>query len=162
MKSGQQYLAYGKGTIAFNTLSHYLGKEKLHQILKEFLNDYKFKYAPYPTSIDLLNTIKKHTPKPLQYIVKDYFENITFHEVKLNSVAYENNTVEIDFKYSKNTNNSNIKTFNDYLEIGFFDENNTLLKIETIEVKSIENRVKIKIENKPSKVNKNKQYLKFN
>ncbi len=152
VKSGQQYLAYGKGTIAFNTLSHYLGKEKLHQILKEFLNDYKFKYAPYPTSIDLLNTIKKHTPEPFQYIVKDYFENITFHEVKLNSVAYDDNTVEIDFKYLKNTNDYSVKTFNDFLEIGFFDEKNKLLKIETIGVKSIENKVKLKTKNKPSKV----------
>ena len=88
----------------------------------------------------------------MQYIVKDYFENITFHEVKLNSVAYDNNTVEIDFKYSKSTNNSGEKAINDYLEIGFFDENNKLLKIETIEVKSIENKVKLKTRNKPSKI----------
>lgn len=161
VKSGQQYLAYGKGTIAFNTLSHYIGKEKLHKLLKEFLNDFKNQAASYPTSIDLLEKMKKSTPDSLQYLIEDYFETVTFYDAKINSVTSSLNEVQVDFEYSKYRNNlkSKLLPINDFIEIGFFDENNKLLSIKKIRVNNKENIKKFKLTEKISKVVIDPNYL---
>jgi len=154
VKSGQQYLAYGKGTIAFNTLDYYLGKEILHGILKAFLDAYRFKNAPYPTTIDFLERLKKNTPENLQYLIEDYFETVTFHEAKINSVTTNSNEVTIDFDYSKfrNGSESELLPLNDFIEIGFYDSKGKLIKIETLKVNSINTKKTFILNKEPSKI----------
>ncbi|MBK9631219.1 MAG: hypothetical protein IPO62_09160 [Saprospiraceae bacterium] len=70
----QSYISYGKGAIAFYTLSEYIGEEKLNKALQDYLHKVKFKPAPYTTSLEMLNFLKKATPDHLQYLITDMFE----------------------------------------------------------------------------------------
>ncbi|WP_299887922.1 M1 family aminopeptidase [uncultured Lacinutrix sp.] len=164
VKSGQQYLAYGKGSIAFNTLSHYIGINKMHDILKSFLNDYKFKEAPYPTSINFLNRIKKETPNTLHYLIEDYFETITFHDTKINTVnvitAHESYNTSINFQYSKSrVHDKSVLKLNDTIEIGFYNSQNKLISIKTILISKKDNTKTFNLKEKPTKVVIDPNYL---
>ena len=67
VKGGQKYLAYG---MVFNTISHYLGKEKMYTILKDFFDTYKNREAQYPTSLDFIKLLKKETPEHLMRVLE--------------------------------------------------------------------------------------------
>ncbi len=159
VEGGQQYLAYGKGIMSFNTLSHYMGKDKLHTVLKGFLNQYKDKGAPYPTSLDLVKTIKENTPDSLQYIIEDYFETVTFYDAKIEFVRInrtKNNDYEVilDFQFSKykDSDESNELVLSDYMEIGFYNDKNEMISIKTALIKSKSNQMKFQLKEKPSKI----------
>lgn len=70
----QSFISYGKGAIAFYTLSEYIGEEKLNGILKEYLNKVKFQPPPYTTSLELIDYLKKAMPSKLHYLITDMFE----------------------------------------------------------------------------------------
>ncbi|MCI0351846.1 MAG: hypothetical protein L0Z53_20695, partial [Acidobacteriales bacterium] len=53
----QGYLR-GKGPLAMYALQDIIGKEKLHQALRNFLRDYSFQTSPCPTSRDLVNALR--------------------------------------------------------------------------------------------------------
>lgn len=87
VRDEQSYLAYGKGTLAFHTLSHYLGEAQLNQVLKAFLNAYKNQGPPYPTATELVARLKAATPDSLQYLIHDLFETVTFYDNALESAT---------------------------------------------------------------------------
>lgn len=159
-KGNQQYLVYGKGSIAFNTLNHYLGKEKLHGILKDFLLTYKNKDAWYPTSLDLIAELKSNTPEHLQYLIEDYFETVTFHNAKINSATLNKNGVTVDFEFTKSrANESDLLTLNDYIEIGFYNSNNELISIEKRLMTLGKNKMTFKLKDSIVKVIIDPNYL---
>ena len=151
VKAEQQYLAYGKGTIAFNTLSHYLGKEKLHVFLKGFLNTYKDK-PTYPTATDLIDELKSKTPDSLDYLIGDYFETVTIHDTKIISATVNQNEVAIHFEFSKYRNENEALPVLDYVEIGFYDKKDELISIEQILINSKDNRHQFYLKESPSKI----------
>lgn len=156
-RTSDVYLAYGKGSIAMNTLSHYLGEDKLNGVLKDFLNEYDRSESNYPTSIDLLQKLKTETPDSLQYLLKDYFEDTIFHDVQLEKAAIKSDaskfSVELDIVFSKHRkNNVEAKIVpQDYLKIGFY-KNEQLIKIVEVKVSKIETHVQILLDKKPDKV----------
>nr|WP_321235578.1 M1 family aminopeptidase [uncultured Psychroserpens sp.] len=159
VKGEQQYLAYRKGTIAFNTLSHYLRKDKFHTILKHFLNTYKNREALYPTSLDLISQLKSQTPDSLQYLIKDYFETVTFHEAKINNADITKiNTeswrvkVNLDFYKYRDKYEAIKLVLNDYLEIGFYNANDELISIQQIFIDESNEIVSFNLKEVPSKI----------
>ena len=54
----QQYIAYGKGTIALNEIRKIIGEDKLKQVLSLFLNKYREDTNEYPTSLDFISLLK--------------------------------------------------------------------------------------------------------
>lgn len=159
-KGEQQYLVYGKGTIAFNTLSYSLGKEKLHRILKDFLHSYKNKDALYPTSLDLITALKSNTPEHLQYIIEDYFETVTFHEAKINSAIANQNTVTVDIEFSKFKNDeTDSLTQNNYIEIGFYNSKNELISTKKLLVTALNTEITFEFNETISKITVDPNYL---
>ena len=61
-------------------LQDYIGEERVSQALAAFVKDYAFKGPPYPTSVDLVNYLRKVTPPEFQYLYEDSFENITIFD----------------------------------------------------------------------------------
>ncbi|WP_299212444.1 M1 family aminopeptidase [uncultured Aquimarina sp.] len=164
--AGQQYLAYGKGTVVFNTLSHYLGKEKTHTILKDFFDLYKNKEAPYPTSIELVESIRKATPDSLKYMVKDLFETVTFYDTKIENVKVTSDekgtyAAEVDFSVSKHRNRAEEASLNlkDYIEIGFYNEDDELISLEVLKISQNSNQIIFRLKEKPYKVVIDPNYL---
>jgi len=70
----QSYISYGKGAIAFYTLSEFIGENKLNNALKKYLDKVKFQPPPYTTSLEMLDFLKTTTPDSLQYLIIDMFE----------------------------------------------------------------------------------------
>ena len=166
VKGGQQYLAYGKGALAFNTLSHYLGSEKLHFVLRAFFDEYKNKEAPYPTSIQLIERLKEASPASLQYLITDLFETVTFYKNAIQStevIEQESNTykVKVDFSISKfrDGDKTQLLSLNDYIEIGFYDSNDELISIERVKANKESNSEIFQLNKKPAKVILDPNYL---
>ncbi len=146
----QQYIHYNKGSLVLYALSDYLGEKNFNNILKGFVSEVAFQDAPYTTSIELVDHIRKGTPDSLQYLISDMFENITLYDNKVNNVTVKplkngKYQVDIDFIVSKyRSGTKGEKTFkdaagrtlhykdgkkdiqsyplNDYIEIGIFGE----------------------------------------
>ncbi|KAA3604062.1 MAG: hypothetical protein DWQ06_05125 [Calditrichaeota bacterium] len=160
----QLYIAYGKGTIAFNTLSHYLGEDELNKILRQFLEENKFKTNPYPTTLDLLSKMKKSVPDSLQYLITDYFETITFYENKINDVkispiAEGKHKVEVDFEIKKLKGENKTAELNDLIEIGFYNEEGETFSIEKVRITEEQNYLTFELSQKPNKVILDPNYL---
>ena len=155
----QSHIAYGKGAMAFHALKHYLGESALNRILSRFLAEYKFRTDSYPTSIDLLQMLRSETPPALQYLITDYFETITFYdnqllEAKLTKPLRDSFSLNLVFqteKYRQDTTRQNL-VLDDLLEIGFYDDNDTLIAIKSVRVHQRRNELSFLVGKKPSKI----------
>ncbi len=113
---GQGYIHYQKGSMVLYALSDYIGEDNLNNALKQYVEKVKFQNAPYTTSIEMVDYIKKATPDSLQYIIKDMFETITLYKnriVDVKSTELENGTyqVDIEFEVSKYRNDDKGKRY---------------------------------------------------
>lgn len=165
VKAEQHYISYGKGTIAFNTLSHYLGEKKMNDILKSFLEDYPSKLGLYPTSLDFLKKLKQETPEELQYVITDMFETITFYDSRINSASIKQNEkgfeVSLGFTVNKygNQNTKESIPLKDILEIGFYDSKDVLLEVIQVPIKQKKNKMIFQLNEKPTKVRIDPNFL---
>lgn len=143
----QDYIAYGKGAMAFNALQYYVGEEKLNKLLKEFLEKYKFRTDQYPTSTDLIAHLKNSIPIEFHYIIKDMMETITFYNNKIIDIKeLPNNQLEITFSLRKmdSTRKKELEATNVFLTIGQYDSDGNLLHMEEVKASSGENNMTIR------------------
>jgi hypothetical protein len=82
---GQGYIRYGKGGLTLYALRDYIGEERMNAAIRGFLDAEKFRGPPYPTSLELVDSLRAATPDSLKYLVKDMFETITLYELKADS-----------------------------------------------------------------------------
>jgi aminopeptidase N len=82
----QPYIHYNKGALVTYAMRDYLGEARMNAAVRGFLDAAKFKGPPYPTSIQLIDSLRGATPDSLKYLVADLFENITLYELKTDSV----------------------------------------------------------------------------
>lgn len=57
----QEYIAYGKGAIAFDIIAEAIGRDAMNSILQEFLLKYKSIPHYYPTTNDFIEFLKRNT-----------------------------------------------------------------------------------------------------
>jgi ABC-2 type transport system permease protein len=76
----QAYIHYNKGSVAMYALKETIGEDSLNAALRSFLERYRYADAPYPVSLDAIDAFKARTPDSLQYVIKDWFEDITLYE----------------------------------------------------------------------------------
>lgn len=130
---GQHYIAYGKGALVFYALSNYLGEELLNQTLKAYVDQVRFQEAPYTTSVELVDALKKVTPDSLQYLIEDLFETITLYDNKVKDVEItplKNGQYQVDMtllvnKYQTDGFGEIIDAalpLADYIDVGIFGE----------------------------------------
>ncbi|MEO0572734.1 MAG: M1 family aminopeptidase [Bacteroidota bacterium] len=133
----QQYLTYGKGTIAFNTLGYKWGHDNLLCALKEFFECYKGNN--YPTSTALIEHLEERVPYHLRYILNDYFKTNTRHTIKTFEVEQRSHgadfEIAVQLKVSQRRRGSNeaVPVPNGLVEIGFYDENGRLIALEPLQ-----------------------------
>ncbi|MCD8476253.1 MAG: hypothetical protein LRY40_07895, partial [Shewanella fodinae] len=58
---GQNYIHYQKGSVIMMALEDHLGEQRLNDNLKAFLERYRYRNDPYPTTLDLLTYLKRDT-----------------------------------------------------------------------------------------------------
>lgn len=88
----QQYIHYNKGSVVMYALRDYIGEARVNAALRGFLAARKFKAPPYPTSLELVDSLRAVTPDSLKYLIKDLFETITLYELKTDSVVVNDTT----------------------------------------------------------------------
>jgi ABC-2 type transport system permease protein len=139
VRPDQEYIAYGKGALAFNALYYFVGEEKLNRILNEFLDNYKLRTDLYPTSVDLVAHLKHSIPPEYQYIITDMMESITFYDNKIIDVKeLPNDQLEIQFSIKKLDNNmQDVSIANRiFMLIGQYDDDGNLLHTDISKVNS--------------------------
>ena len=158
VKAEQDYISYGKGALAFNTLSHYLGDNRMNEILKSFLEEHPSNLKSYPTSENFLEKLKQETPNDFQYLITDMFESIVFYDSKINSASVKEKgngfEVSIDFdvsKYNEQTIEESLP-LNDVIEIGFYDFKENIIEIKQVRIKKVKNKMVFNLNGKPSKI----------
>jgi aminopeptidase N len=79
----QQYIHYNKGSLVMYLLQQRMGEDAVNRALRSVLNKYKFKGAPYPRSIELVEAFRREANTAEdQQLITDLFERITIYDLK--------------------------------------------------------------------------------
>jgi ABC-2 type transport system permease protein len=126
----QQYIHYNKGSLVMYLLQDRLGEAAVNRALRTILNKYKFKGAPYPRSIELVDLFREEAKTPEdQALITDLFERITLYDLKVgaaNAVKRGDGrwdvTVPVEAKkfYADGKGNERPAPFADRIPIGLF------------------------------------------
>ncbi len=125
----QGYIHYGKGSVVLYALQDYIGEEKMNKALKNFLEEYRYKDPPYPTSLDFLDQLDEQVPDSLKYIVKDWIKEITLYDLRMKEARYkelDNGKYKLDVKIHaekiKADSLGGVENvpIDDWIDIGFF------------------------------------------
>ena len=144
VKPEQEYIAYGKGAMALNSLRYYVGEDKLNNLLKAFLEKYKFRTDSYPTTVGLITDLKKSISPDFHYIISDMMETITFFDNKITGLReMSGNKLEltIDIKKLDHTLKNEMEVHRIFIEIGQYNQEGQLIGIEQYRVSSGVNKV---------------------
>jgi len=133
----QAYIHYGKGSVVLYALQDYIGEDKVNLAMKNFLEEYRYKKPPYPTSLDFLRHLEPQIPDSLNYIIKDWFKEITLYDNRMKDANYkklDNGKYEVTLEIesskikSDSLGNETKIAINDWIDVGFFlDDDEKLL-----------------------------------
>lgn len=80
----QQYIHYRKGSLVMYLLQDRLGEDSVNRALRSVLEKYRFKGAPYPRSIELVQAFRREAKTPEdQALITDLFERIAIYDLKV-------------------------------------------------------------------------------
>jgi ABC-2 type transport system permease protein len=125
----QGYIHYQKGSAVMYYLKEMIGEDKVNAGLKAFLEKFRYKEAPYPTSADAVEAFTAQTPDSLKYIIKDLFWDITLFENKTTDASLKDLgngqwevTLKVDCRKLKadDLGKETEATLNDWVDIGAF------------------------------------------
>ena len=129
VESGQGYIHYQKGSLVMYYLKEMIGEDKVNEALKELIDKFAYQESPYPTSMDLIDALRKRTPEEYKYLLKDLFEDITLFANRTKEatcVQREDGkydvTIQVECKKFK-ADKDGVETevdIDDYVEIGAF------------------------------------------
>ncbi len=108
---------YAKTAVFMRFLQHYLGEEKMDEIMKDYYETWKFRH-PYPE--DLEDIFTKHTDRDLKWFFNGVFNQTTFVDY---GIAQENEKFIL----------TNVGTFKCPVEVGYFKRDGKLLQREWVE-----------------------------
>ncbi|MCJ8269059.1 MAG: ABC transporter permease, partial [Psychrosphaera sp.] len=158
----QSYVLYDKGGVVMYMLRDYVGGDVLNKILREYLNE--FKYAgtdkAYPTSVGLVNRIKRNIPQQYQYLIADWFENITLMDIRTTEAktkALDNGKHEVTLKGVVNKNRftgigeSTTVDMNDLIDVVVFDEKGEVIYLQKHRFEGGDFELTVTVDGKPAK-----------
>ena len=127
----QMYIHYGKGSVILYALQDYIGEDKVNLALHNFLEEFKYKKPPYPTSYDFLKYLEPEVPDSLKYLITDWFKEITLYDNRLKEANYkklDNGKYQVSmniesYKIKADTLGKETKiAINDWIDIGVFTD----------------------------------------
>jgi len=128
VEAGQQYLAYAKGALTLRTLAAYLGQDTLDQVMRRFMDDHRFREAPYPTAGEWVDELLAVAPDSLRTIVEERLERTLLHQATLHDVQIRSerkgiSTLDMQLTFTKNDENDpNYRGAAEWLEIEALDK----------------------------------------
>lgn len=156
----QGYILYQKGGIVMHALNKYMGEDSLNHALSRFIARYAFQRPPYPTTMDLIASLRQSTPDSLQYIITDDFEKITIYDNKITEAKSRKDgdkyVVDVTVDSKKLTSDSTGKETavpsDDYIEIGVYKNRTTLMQLIRYKLKGGITKLSVPVTEKPYKV----------
>jgi hypothetical protein len=95
----QAYVWYRKGGLILYGLQDLIGEKQLNSAFKNYMDAARFRQkAPFTTTLEWYDFMKKATPDSLQYYLEDSFEKITLYSNKVKNATYKkiaNNKYEV-------------------------------------------------------------------
>lgn len=125
----QGYVHYGKGSVILYALQDYIGEDSVNAALRDFLAEFRYQEPPYPTSNDFIRHLRPKVPDTLQYLIKDWFEEITLYDnrVKLaeyNKIGDSQYKIKVDLESHKikaDSLGNELKLIpNDWIDVGIY------------------------------------------
>ena len=127
----QGHIHYGKGAVILYALQEYIGEEKVNNAMRGFLEEFRYQEPPYPTSNDFMRYLKPEVPDSLQSLLVDWFDEITFYDLRLEEVTCVKNTngkyeltLDVIAKKTKAAETGELTdvTIDDWVDIGFYKD----------------------------------------
>lgn len=79
----QSWIGYQKGALAMNLVQVRLGEDAVNRALRTLLARYRFKGAPYPRSVDLVDALKAEArTEEDRALIADLFERVIVYELR--------------------------------------------------------------------------------
>ena len=126
----QQYIHYNKGSLVMYLLQERLGEAAVNRALRTILDKYKFKGAPYPRSVELVEAFRKEAKTAEdQALITDLFERITLYDLKVGEAKAAKRAdgkwdvtvpVEATKFYADGQGNEKPAAFADRIAVGLF------------------------------------------
>ncbi|HEX8513545.1 MAG TPA: M1 family aminopeptidase, partial [Allosphingosinicella sp.] len=126
----QQYIHYNKGSLVMYLLQDRLGEAAVNRAIRSVLDKYRFKGAPYPRSIELVDAFRREAKSPEdQALITDLFERITLYDLKVGEAKATKRAdgkwdvvvpVEAKKSYADGQGNEKPAAFADRIAIGLF------------------------------------------
>ena len=80
----ENWIGYQKGALAMFLVQERLGEDAVNRALRNLLQRYRFKGAPYPRSIDLVEALRAEArTTEEQNLITDLFERVTLYDLKV-------------------------------------------------------------------------------
>ncbi len=158
----QGYIHYGKGSLILYALQDYIGEDKVNLAMKNFLEEYRYKKPPYPTSYDFLRHLEPQVPDSLQYLITDWFKEITLYDNRLKEANYkklDNGKYEVTMEIesskikSDSLGNETRTAINDWIDVGFFmdDDEKRLYNQKRVKFNKEKSSITIQLDSLPVK-----------
>jgi ABC-2 type transport system permease protein len=157
---GQAYILYQKGGLQMHALNKYLGEDSMNHAVKRFIEKYAFKGPPYPTTLDLIASIRQSTPDSLQYFITDVFDKITIYDNKIENAKRNKTdkgyvvdvTINMNKTYADSTGKELKAAGSNYVEIGIYKDRKTLISLNKYKLVPGKNALHLPVLDKPYKV----------
>lgn len=128
----QTHIHYGKGSVILYALQDYIGEDKVNNAMRSFLEEYRYKNPPYPTSLDFLRHLETQVPDSLNCLIDDWFKEITLYDFRLKEANYKkegdkyNVTLNIEAKKLRadTIGNEIEQAMEEWVDVGFYSEYN--------------------------------------
>ncbi len=173
LASDQQYLVYNKADWVLWSLKHYIGKDKLRGIMRQYIDQYGQKGAPYPTTLELVEALKAGAGPEFHQLIDDQWNRITYWDLKygdgdIKVSANSDGTyrVDIPFKLDKKIQTEDMdksesvteidgEALNEWIEIGFYqnepkDKWSAWSDLERLRVNEAESTLSITVSEAPN------------
>lgn len=160
LTEGQSHIHYNKGSVIFYALKDYLGEDVVNSAIRETLEKYGTKQAPYPTTLEFLAILKSKTPKDKLGLVEDMLEKIVLFENRpiqatAQKVKDQIHTVELTIVakklYADKDGKEVEKDFEQEMDIGVQDKDKKFIYLQKHLIKSGETKIKIEVDGIPVK-----------
>ena len=154
----QAYLNYDKGTLVMYALQDYIGEARVNAALRKLVEQFGFKDAPYPTTLDLIAALREVTPDSLQFVITDLFETITLYDNKVEEVKctmLANGKFQVNLKTqmrklrADGKGNETEIAMLDYMDIGIFGESGRILYLAKHKITRNNNEFVLVVAEKP-------------
>jgi len=125
----QGHIHYQKGSLVMYLLQDEIGEDRVNAALRRVLEAYKFKGAPYPTSLDLVRALRAQAGPEHQDLITDLFQRITLYDLKTTEASKRrlpdgrwevSMTVEAEKVYADGQGEETEAPLNEAMDVGVF------------------------------------------